>query len=557
MQTNGGGTGFKLDTPIVNNITKKFNLRNDEIITSISLGGTHNAVLTSLGRLFLWGINESGQLGDGSLDYREDPVDITTRFKLPEGESISAISLGGQHSSVITTLGRIFMWGENFNGELGDGTNKNRLTPFDISNNSISWEIVSGWYHLPLSFILKFKDYLHWDLVCSKTKLPLDLIYELIGKVDLSKLGKATFYSSSELENIKLAKRYIATTPISDLKKMFRFGTRNQVSESYASRDGDSAIDEIEYSYSLGLLFLEKEMLPFTDITKLIEIVGEHGLYNERAFIKRGSDSEETLPTYFVNSTPQAVQSHQVIEFDWSNATEYRQVKVHYVNWSTRQPVVGSIIYTGKHGIMVIPQNIPLECNLILRGGTFSVPQVESQEIDNDIFMTPINELAVSDKLKNELVSSGFKTVGDLMQTSEEKIHSIKGLRSKSTKSYAELESAMIELGLGLRKPVAYVISSQISTMDIHQVINESKGVLANEIDWQEFLNYHRIDSLAVIRINSIELKKYIVYDLLSLDGIADVHNFDEQIDPSKVLALLEEYKSQNLIAVPIFIAEV
>ena len=436
----------------------------------------------------------------------------------------------------------------------------------------IPWDVVSEQKNLPVTFLRKYKDNVVWDLVCINTKMPLDVIHEFIDKVNLSKLRSTGFYKKNDLKDIEKAKKhYLPTvkipTTVEDFTEILRHTSRNQSLEDIENTDDGNATnysdedepftDEVIYSYSLGLLFVEKEMLPFTDITKLTELIGEYGLQNQRAFLNRGTDNEETPPTYFVNSNPQAVQPHQVIEFDWNDVNEYRQVKVHYVYWSTGEPLVGSRIYTGKYEIMVIPKRIPLEYNLILRGGSHTnVTQVESNKIDDHILNKPINELAVSDKLKNQLVISGFNTVGDLMQASEEKIHTIKGISTKNTKQYKELESAMIELGLGLRKPVAYVISSQISTMDIHQVVTESKAVMANEIDWEGFLKYHQQDSLTVVKINSTELKKYKIYDLYSLDGIADIYTFEQQKDQGKVLALLEEYKSQNLIAVPIFIAE-
>jgi hypothetical protein len=113
----------------------------------------------------------------------------------------------------------------------------------------------------------------------------------------------------------------------------------------------------------------------------------------------------------------------------------------------------------------------------------------------------------------------------------------------------------MIELGLGLRKPIAYVKPSQISSMDIQQAVKESNGVIANEIDWVEFLNYHQEDSISIVKIHSSELKKHKVYDLFSLDGIADVHRFHKS-ENDKILEFLEVYQSPDFIFVPIYIAE-
>lgn len=119
-------------------LSKRFDLRDGETISQVSLERFQCAVITSHSRLFMWGSNDSGQLGDGTLEYREDPVDITERFNLLEGESITKVSLGWNHSSALTSTGRLFMWGENRNGELGDGAKKNRLTPVDITGGGVT-----------------------------------------------------------------------------------------------------------------------------------------------------------------------------------------------------------------------------------------------------------------------------------------------------------------------------------------------------------------------------------------------------------------------------------
>ena len=107
----------------------------DERIISISLGDYHSSALTSIGRLFTWGNNNYGQLGDGTHTNRYIPTEITSHFNLSIGETINRISLGAYHSSALTTASRLFTWGNNNYGKLGDGTDTNRLIPTEIENN--------------------------------------------------------------------------------------------------------------------------------------------------------------------------------------------------------------------------------------------------------------------------------------------------------------------------------------------------------------------------------------------------------------------------------------
>jgi uncharacterized repeat protein (TIGR02543 family) len=132
----GDGTTTQRNTP--NEITARFNLNEGERIIQVSLGGygNHSSALTSSGRLFTWGENNYGQLGDGTTTQRNTPNEITARFNLNEGEKIIQVSLGGYHSSALTSSGRLFTWGYNLYGQLGNVFSldrKDRTTPTDIT----------------------------------------------------------------------------------------------------------------------------------------------------------------------------------------------------------------------------------------------------------------------------------------------------------------------------------------------------------------------------------------------------------------------------------------
>ena len=114
--------------------TAEFNLAVGEIIISISTGEFHSAALTSEGRLFTWGRNAFGQLGDGTTIDKHVPTDITNKFNLATGETITSFSLGFHHSLALTSAGRIFTWGNNSSGQLGDGTTVDKNVPTDITS---------------------------------------------------------------------------------------------------------------------------------------------------------------------------------------------------------------------------------------------------------------------------------------------------------------------------------------------------------------------------------------------------------------------------------------
>ena len=140
----GNSTVINANTPI--EITDRFTMQiiGEKIIT-IEMGGVHSSALTSAGRVFMWGRNSEGQLGTSNFSDRSVPTEITSRLSLILGEKVVSIALGGFHSSALSSLGRVLMWGNNYNGMLGDGTNNNENdnNPIDITSGFYDENIVS------------------------------------------------------------------------------------------------------------------------------------------------------------------------------------------------------------------------------------------------------------------------------------------------------------------------------------------------------------------------------------------------------------------------------
>jgi len=87
-------------------------------ISSISTGLFHTCALTNSDSVKCWGLNSSGQLGDGTSTDNLLPVSV---IGLPKGKGISKISAGGQHTCALFQNGSIMCWGENWSGQLGNG----------------------------------------------------------------------------------------------------------------------------------------------------------------------------------------------------------------------------------------------------------------------------------------------------------------------------------------------------------------------------------------------------------------------------------------------------
>ena len=95
-------------------------------VTAISAGGHHTCSLSS-GGVKCWGRNEHGQIGDGTLNLQTTPVDV---YGLSMG--VHAISVSALHTCVLMMAGSVKCWGNNESGQLGDGTTANELTPTDV-----------------------------------------------------------------------------------------------------------------------------------------------------------------------------------------------------------------------------------------------------------------------------------------------------------------------------------------------------------------------------------------------------------------------------------------
>lgn len=132
------------------NINDRFNLDLDEEIIDVNIGARHGGIITSKGRVFTWGYNEYGQIGNNTIDNQFIPVDITDNFNLQENEYIIKIDFNQNNSSAITSLGNVYLWGANNYGQIGDGTNQMRLIPTKISQNinEIVVDITIGYSHV-------------------------------------------------------------------------------------------------------------------------------------------------------------------------------------------------------------------------------------------------------------------------------------------------------------------------------------------------------------------------------------------------------------------------
>jgi alpha-tubulin suppressor-like RCC1 family protein len=102
-------------------------------------GWVHTCGVTTANVAFCWGNNQYGQNGDGTTTRSLVPVRVAGSLAFtavttgPGPEDLfSSESPAGSHSCGLTTANRVYCWGSNELGQLGDGSNTRRLTPVAV-----------------------------------------------------------------------------------------------------------------------------------------------------------------------------------------------------------------------------------------------------------------------------------------------------------------------------------------------------------------------------------------------------------------------------------------
>jgi len=154
----------------------------------INAGANHTTAIDGNGKLWTWGKNNYGQLGNGTTDNKYEPVQVGTETtwvlvsagddqtiakkvagtlwgfgknlvgQLGDGTTVSksspvqigtatnwaSVDTGTAHTAALKTDGTLWCWGYNSNGQLGDGTTTNRLVPTQIDGSG--WLVVDVGY---------------------------------------------------------------------------------------------------------------------------------------------------------------------------------------------------------------------------------------------------------------------------------------------------------------------------------------------------------------------------------------------------------------------------
>ncbi|MEP7379939.1 MAG: hypothetical protein ABI725_10315 [Chloroflexota bacterium] len=158
-------------------------------VTAIAEGDSHSCALAIDGRIFCWGFNDMGQMGDGTYgEWRnfatipvvgiDDAVAISAGIRFscavradgsvwcwgeyPAGDGASslpvrvtgitdatAVTAGGAFACALRSSGQVACWGNNALGQLGQGSfdGQNHATPLNVVGIDDATQISAGWNH--------------------------------------------------------------------------------------------------------------------------------------------------------------------------------------------------------------------------------------------------------------------------------------------------------------------------------------------------------------------------------------------------------------------------
>jgi alpha-tubulin suppressor-like RCC1 family protein len=160
------------------------------VFASVSVGYAHACGVTTAGAAYCWGLNSTGQLGDGNpWTNSATPVVVaggltfasvsasanhtcgvtttgaaycwgvggilgdslgspsSTPLLVAGGLTFESVSAGYVHTCGVTTAGAAYCWGEGYYGELGDGTTNGSMAPVPVAGGLTLAEVSAGGNH--------------------------------------------------------------------------------------------------------------------------------------------------------------------------------------------------------------------------------------------------------------------------------------------------------------------------------------------------------------------------------------------------------------------------
>ena len=105
----------------------------------VSAGNSQTAAVKTSGQLWVWGYNRCGALGDGTTVSKCSPV-----REICSATDWCGVSVGSLRATAIKTSGQLWVWGLNSSGQLGDGTTVSKCSPVREFCSGTDWSNITN-----------------------------------------------------------------------------------------------------------------------------------------------------------------------------------------------------------------------------------------------------------------------------------------------------------------------------------------------------------------------------------------------------------------------------
>jgi len=260
--------------------------------TSISAGYSHSIAIGTDGNAYAWGDNFYGQLGDGTTTERLIPVRVQT----PDGVTFVSVSAGGSFTLAIGSDGHTYAWGYNWYGQLGDGSRDDSTTPVQVQTpDGVSFESAAAGNFHAIALASDGRSYAWGD----------NSIGQLGNGTDLSADVPVPVHSPDGVTFERVAAGQSQSLAIGDDQNTYAWG------DNWAGQLGDGSTE----SSALPVRVLAPDAITFTDVAtggSYSEAIGSDGYVYAWGNNSSGQLGDGTGEN---STTPVRVQTPTDIEF--------------------------------------------------------------------------------------------------------------------------------------------------------------------------------------------------------------------------------------------------
>jgi len=138
-QPRGGATGVDPNDPAPWWVAKQ--VAGGHAFVKLALGDARTCGITTSGAAYCWGENSNGQLGNGTIgDYSPTPMPVTGGHTFVDIGANVGVTCG------LTAGGEIYCWGWNIDGSLGNAWMERSPQPIRVDGDHTYRAIGMGWY---------------------------------------------------------------------------------------------------------------------------------------------------------------------------------------------------------------------------------------------------------------------------------------------------------------------------------------------------------------------------------------------------------------------------